>query len=221
MIGAPGIVAALVLAFLGLGELVSRGATEAFDRAVLDMFRTPGNPADPRGPAWFEEFMRDLTALGSFAGLGVLFISVVLYLLFDRKRAAAAWVTVSVLGGTGISTLLKMGYDRPRPDIAHSARVFTSSFPSGHAMLSAVTFLTLGALLARTRASRRLRIYFVTMAVALTVIVGVSRIYLGVHFPTDVLAGWCVGAAWAGFCFIVMTWLQKQGRVEAPDARDP
>lgn len=220
ILGALLLVAGLVLMFLGLGELVSRGATASFDEAVLSIFRTPGNPADPVGPAWFEEFMRDITALGSFAGLGLLFLSVVFYLLIDGKRAAALLMAVSVLGGTGISTLLKLGYDRPRPDIAETTRVFTASFPSGHAMLSAVTFLTLGVLLARTRASHRLRVYFVGMAVLLTVLVGVSRIYLGVHFPTDVLAGWCVGAAWAGLCFAVMLWLQQRGRVEQPDDRD-
>lgn len=214
------LVAGLLLGFVGLAELVTRGSTVAFDNAVLNAFRTAGDPADPIGPAWIEEMARDVTALGSFAGLGLLFISVVLYLVFTGKRSAALLMSVSVLGGVAISTLLKMSYDRPRPELTQAARVFTASFPSGHAMLSAVTFLTLGALLTRVRGKRPLRVYFMTMAVLLTVLVGLSRIYLGVHYPTDVLAGWCVGSAWAGLCFLVMVWLQQRGGVEQPDDRD-
>ncbi len=214
------LVAGLLLGFVGLAELVTRGSTVAFDNAVLNAFRTAGDPADPIGPAWVEEMARDVTALGSFAGLGLLFISVVLYLVFAGKRSAALLMSVSVLGGVAISTLLKMSYDRPRPELTQVARVFTASFPSGHAMLSAVTFLTLGALLTRVRGKRQLRVYFMTMAVLLTVLVGLSRIYLGVHYPTDVLAGWCVGSAWAGLCFLVMVWLQQRGGVEQPDDPD-
>lgn len=208
----------LTAMFLLIAILVSTGATKGFDDTLLLALRTPGNPLDPLGPPWLEELARDLTALGSFAGLGLLTLSVVLYLAIAGKRAFALLVTVSVLGGTLISTLLKMGYDRPRPELTQVARVFTASFPSGHAMLSAVTFLTLGALLTHTRANRRLRVYFIAMAVALTVLVGLSRIYLGVHFPTDVLAGWCAGAAWAGLCYVVMIYLQGRGRVEQPGA---
>jgi undecaprenyl-diphosphatase len=123
-------------------------------------------------------------------------------------------MVVAVLGGEILSTILKMAFDRPRPDIPHAARVFTASFPSGHAMLSAVTFLTLGALLTRVNADQRVKTYFMALAVFLTVIVGLSRIYLGVHYPTDVLAGWCVGAAWAILCWSGAYWLQQQGKVE-------
>jgi undecaprenyl-diphosphatase len=129
-------------------------------------------------------------------------------------------MAAAVLGGTAISSLLKMGFDRPRPDIPHAARVFTASFPSGHATLSAVTFLTLGSLLTRVTADRRVKIYFMALAVFLTVLVGVSRVYLGVHFPSDVLAGWCVGAAWAVLCWAGALWSQQRGHVEAPGRRD-
>lgn len=210
-------VAVLTAAFVAIAGLVSAGVTKGFDDALLLALREPGNPLDPLGPPWIEELARDLTALGSFAGLGLLTLSVVLYLAIAGKRAFALLVTISVLGGTLLSTLLKMGYDRPRPELTQVARVFTASFPSGHAMLSAVTFLTLGVLLTHTRANRALRIYFIAMAVALTVLVGLSRLYLGVHFPTDVLAGWCAGAAWAGLCYLAMVYLQGRGRVEQAD----
>ena len=125
---------------------------------------------------------------------------------------------MSVLGGEIIGTVLKIGFHRPRPElVAHSARVFTASFPSAHAILSAVTFLTIGALLTRAHADRRVKIYFMALAVLLTVAVGLSRVYLGVHYPTDVLAGWCVGAAWAALCWVVALWLQVRGQVE-PEA---
>jgi undecaprenyl-diphosphatase len=81
--------------------------------------------------------------------------------------------------------------------VAPVARVFTSSFPSGHATLAAVTYLTLGGLMASLHSSRRLKFYFIGLAIILTVAIGLSRVYLGVHYPTDVLAGWCIGAAWA------------------------
>jgi len=207
--------AVLIFSFGYLAVEVLEGDTAAFDRAVVLALRTSGNPADPLGPAWLEEMGRDVTALGSFAFLGFLFLSVLGYLILIRKRSAAILVTVAVIGGTAVSTLLKLGIDRARPDLFPStARVFTASFPSGHATLSAVTFLTLGALLARMHAEGRIKIYFMVLAVILTVFVGLSRLYLGVHYPTDVLAGWAVGAAWAIVCWIAAVWLQKRGTVE-------
>jgi undecaprenyl-diphosphatase len=147
----------------------------------------------------------------------VLFV-VVGYLLLVGKRAAAWLVLVAVVGGVTLNTLLKLGFNRPRPDlVAPVVRVTTASFPSGHAALSAVAYLTLGALLAQTHVSRHLRIYFMSVGILLALLVGLSRVYLGVHYPTDVLAGWCLGSAWAWACWLVMTRLQQEGRVEAPE----
>ena len=114
-----------------------------------------------------------------------------------------------------LSSGLKGLFDRPRPDLVpHAVEVYTMSFPSGHATLSAVTYLTLGALLARVQPRRRVKAYLLGVAVLLAVLIGASRVYLGVHWPTDVLAGWCVGAAWAMLCWTVATWLQRRGEVE-------
>jgi undecaprenyl-diphosphatase len=215
------VVAALVLGFGVLAEEVLEGDTAAFDEAILLAFRTPGDTADPIGPAWLEEFGRDITALGSYAFLGFLFLATVGYLLLIRKRHLAVLVGASVLGGEILSNLLKIGFSRSRPElVAHAARVFSASFPSGHSMLSAVAFLTIGALLTRVHADPRVKAYFMTLAVLLTVAVGLSRVYLGVHYPTDVLAGWCLGAAWAALCWIVALWLQARGEVE-PESGDP
>jgi undecaprenyl-diphosphatase len=220
LLGGIFLAAASLLAFGHIAEDVLEGDSTRFDQAVLLALRNPADPADPLGPAWLEEAARDITALGSYAVLGIIFFAVVAYLLLMRRRAAALWVTVAVVGGVLLSNVLKYSFDRPRPDfLAHTARVFTSSFPSGHAMLSAVTFLTLGVLLASIYNSWRLKVFFLGLAIFLTVMVGVSRIYLGVHYPTDVLAGWCVGAGWAAICWTVFHWLQQRGAVE-PAAND-
>src|SRR5690606_10092665 len=147
--------------------------------------------------------MGDLTALGSMAVLSFVTAAATGYLILTRRIGGAVLVLVSVLGGILLSTLLKIGVDRPRPDIvARLAVVHTLSFPSGHAMMSAVTYLTLGTLMAGFAVGRRTRIYIVAVAVVTTITVGLTRIYLGVHWPTDVLAGWCIGAAWAMLCWL-------------------
>ncbi|MDN3564628.1 phosphatase PAP2 family protein [Paeniroseomonas aquatica] len=214
------VVAALLLGFGMLAEEVLEGDTSAFDSAVILALRAAGNPADPIGPPWFEEMGRDVTALGSFVFLGFVLAAVVGYLMLIQKRGAALLMAVAVLGGAMVSTLLKLGFDRPRPDIVHTARVFTASFPSGHATLSAVTFLTIGALLTRLTIDGRVKVYFMGLAVFLTVMVGLSRLYLGVHYPTDVLAGWCVGSAWAILCWSGALWLQRRGTVEPAGSSD-
>jgi undecaprenyl-diphosphatase len=220
LLGGIFLAAVSLLAFGHIAEDVLEGDSTRFDQGVLLALRNSADPAYPLGPAWLEEEARDITALGSYGVLGIIFFAVIAYLLLMRRRAAALWVTVAVVGGVLLSNVLKYSFDRPRPDfLAHTARVFTSSFPSGHAMLSAVTFLTLGVLLASIYNSWRLKVFFLGLATFLMVIVGVSRIYLGVHYPTDVLAGWCVGAGWAAICWTVFHWLQQRGAVE-PAAND-
>src|SRR6185295_10548936 len=119
--------------------------------------------------------------------------------------------TIAIVGGALISTALKSGFSRLRPDLVpHADLVNSASFPSGHAMSSAVVYLTLGALLTRLRPERRLKVFLLTIAVTLTLIIGMTRVYLGVHWPTDVLAGWCLGAAWAMLCWAVALWLQRK-----------
>lgn len=206
--------AALMLGFGLLASEVVEGDTKHFDMSVLMAFRTPGNPADLVGPQWVEEMVRDITALGSYAFIVIVLVASVGYLLLVRKYALAMVLIAAELGGILMSNLLKIGFDRPRPDIEHAARVFTPSFPSGHATLAAVTFLTLGALLTRTNPDQRVKLYFIAVAVFLTVIVGSSRVYLGVHYPSDVLAGWCIGSAWAILCWAAALWLQRHGNVE-------
>ena len=212
--------AGLILIFGAIAEEVVEGDTRRLDMAVLMAMRDPANPSDRIGPPWAEEMMRDFTALGSYAFIIMIVIAAVCYLLLIRKRGLAILMASAVIGGILISNLLKTAFDRPRPDIEHAVRVFTPSFPSGHAMLSAVTFLTLGAVLTRASADWRVKLYFLVVAVLLTILVGTSRVYLGVHYPSDVVAGWCVGSAWALLCWAVALWLQARGQVEAPKSTD-
>jgi undecaprenyl-diphosphatase len=196
-----------------LAEEVLEGDTSAFDLAILSALRSQANPADPMGPAWLQEAARDVTSIGSVVFLGFVLVAGVGYLLIVHKRGLAVLMAVSVLGGELLSTILKKGFDRPRPPIPHVTQVFTASFPSGHAMLSAITFLTIGALLARANEDPRLKRYFMALAVFLTVAVGVSRVYLAVHYPTDVLAGWCIGSGWAILCWTVALWFEQNNRI--------
>ena len=203
ILGALAVAAGLVLAFGQIAEDVLEGDSAAFDRNILLALRNPADLSDPLGPPWLEEGARDITALGSYSVLSLVVGAVAVYLLMVRKRQAALWLLTSVIGGAALSTVLKIGFDRPRPDIvAHAARVFTASFPSGHAALSAVTYLTLGALLASIAPSHGQRLYFLALALLIAVVVGITRVYLGVHYPTDVLAGWCFGSAWAILCYL-------------------
>jgi undecaprenyl-diphosphatase len=191
-------IAVALLAFLAIADEVMEGETGAFDETLLLALRVPTDTHDPLGPRWLEQAAGDVTALGSVTVLALITLAAVGFLFADGKPRTALLVIASVGGGTLLSTLLKLGYDRPRPDLVpHGVEVYTASFPSGHALGAAVVFLTLGGLLSWSQPRRRIKIYILSTAVLLTILVGVSRVYLGVHWPTDVLAGWTIGAAWA------------------------
>jgi undecaprenyl-diphosphatase len=206
------VIAALLLTFGFIAGGVMEGATLKFDRYVIFAFRSSSdNFAAPVGPPWVQEMARDVTALGSFSVLGLLLVAAAGYLLLVRKRQQALLVLVAVLGGVVINSLLKLAFGRPRQDsFAAAARVFTASFPSDHAALSSIAYMILAALLARTIASRAVRVYLMAVATTIVVLIGVSRVYLGVHYPTDILAGWCIGAAWALACWSIMTPFQPR-----------
>ena len=209
------IVALSGFVFLKLAGAVTDGDTLGLDRDILLLLRNPADLSDPIGPEWLEESARDITGLGGHAILGLVTLATLAYLLLTRRRGAAWLVLVSICGAMLASALLKIGFERQRPDLVpHGVRVYTASFPSGHAMLSAATYLTLGALLARVHQQRRVRAFFLGLAVTLTVLIGCSRVYLGVHWPSDVLAGWSGGACWAATCAYVALLLQRRGQVE-------
>lgn len=203
------------LGFLAVALVVVGGDAASFDETVLLAFREDANHDDPLGSRQVEEMARDLTGLGGTAVLTGLTLVVVVAFALRRKWHLAMYVALSVAGGAIASSLLKELFDRPRPDlVAHGQEVYTASFPSGHSMLSAVTFLTLGVLLAGAQPERHMRAYVLALAILLTLVVGVSRVYLGVHWPTDVLGGWAAGAAWALACWVLARRLRRRGRIE-------
>jgi undecaprenyl-diphosphatase len=197
--------------FVELADDVLEGDTTAVDETLLLTLRTAHDATDPLGPTWVEELARDVTGLGGAGVLTILTLAAAGFLVLQRKRWLALYLLAAVASGVIVSTVLKLGFDRPRPDLVpHGQIVYTSSFPSGHSMLSAVVFLTLGALLASGQRNLRLRAYLIALAVFLSAAVGVSRVYLGVHWPTDVLAGWTAGAAWALLCWAVAVRLRRR-----------
>lgn len=220
-LAALAISALCALAFIRVAAYVAGETPGEFDVRIVTALRNPANLSDPIGPGWLEEAMRDLTALGGTIVLLIVSLAAFAFLLMTGKSHAAYVLAASVVGAIVLSQTLKLGFNRPRPDLVpHGARVYTMSFPSGHAMMSAAVYLTLAALLARTQKQARVKIFILSIAALLTLMVGASRVYLGVHWPTDVIAGWAGGAAWAIFCWSIMYWLQRRGRVEPEnDAR--
>ena len=201
--------------FLEVTDEVLEGDSRAIDEAIILWFREPGNPKNPIGPQWAAEFARDITALGGTGVLVLVTMAVAGYFWLDHRRHAFWLVILATMSGTALAYGLKSSFNRPRPDLVpHLAETFTSSFPSGHSMLSAVVYLTLGALLAQLVRKQRLRVYVLTCAVLLTGLIGFTRVYLGVHYPTDVVAGWTAGLAWAVLCMLIARFLQRKGAVE-------
>ncbi len=202
-------------AFLMLADEVMEGGTQRLDERILLALRQPGNVARPIGPAKLEESARDITALGGVTVIVLVTLAVAGFLLLDRKYADTLFVLAATGTGFAVGAVLKSIYRRPRPTIVpHLMQADYSSFPSGHSMMSAVVYLTLGALLTQVVAGRRLKAYVLAVAATVVGLVGLTRIYLGVHYPTDVLGGWCVGLVWSSLCWIIGRRLQRLGTIE-------
>lgn len=193
----------VLAAFFELATEVRAMETRKFDSFILLSMRVPGDPTDPIGDERVEEVARDLTALGGLTVLTMVSLVAFGVAAFSNRKKLGFYALGAVVLGTALTSLLKKGYNRPRPELVeHAVWVSNMSFPSGHSMMSAIVYLTLGILLARTQARTSVRVFIMAVAVTITVLVGISRIYLGVHWPTDVLAGWAVGVSWA-----VLFWL--------------
>jgi len=202
-----GIAFALFVFAKTAGEMLE-GDMREFDEGLLRLLRRADDPQRPVGPPWLVGVAKDATALGGTTVLVIVLVVVVGYLALERRYAEIALLAGASAGG---------GLARARPDVVpHLVSVGSASFPSGHSMLAVVTYLTLGALLARFASRRRTRTYCIGVSLVLALLVGVTRVYLGVHYPTDVLAGWSAGLAWALLCWLVARSLQHRGRVKAP-----
>ncbi|TWU38811.1 phosphatidylglycerophosphatase B [Novipirellula aureliae] len=203
--------------FIELTDEVLEGSTDSFDRWAVRSLRDANDPANPLGPSWLEEAGRDVTALGGVAVLLIAIASAAGFLAIIRAYRTMIMLLVSTLSGMGASLLMKSLFARPRPDfVPHLSHVYTSSFPSGHSMMAAVVYLTLATLIATVLRHYWLRFYVIAVAVGLTMLVGISRVYLGVHYPTDVLAGWSAGLVWALAC-----WLIIRGTKPRPERKSP
>lgn len=187
--------------FAEIADEVREGEHLAVEERIMHAFRE-GDPPHPIGPPWLTDVARDVTALGSVAVLTSLVLLVAGFLAFSRRFAASLFVLVASAGGLGLNNALKALFDRERPDEAFRLiEVHSLSFPSGHAMLSATIYLTLAVLLTRLVERRREKSYILGTALLLSFFVGLSRVFLGVHYPTDVVAGWAAGVAWALICW--------------------
>jgi undecaprenyl-diphosphatase len=194
----------LLLVFALLAGEVTEGGTLGLDVRILRALRTANDPSVPIGPAWLESAFLDLTALGSAAVIGLMVFAVAGFLCLQARYRTALVIVLTTISGELVGSAMKHFFMRPRPTVVpHLRDALSSSFPSGHAMDSAIVYLTLGALLMRVVDRRGTKLYCLAMALLLTLLVGVSRVYLGVHYPTDVIGGWILGFAWASVCWLI------------------
>ena len=195
---------------LHIAEEILEGDVFASDRAILLALRDPADLSRPIGPAWLRQAAIDVTALGGFTLLWTFGFAGVVYLLMRKRRAEAGWIAASLIGSALINSGLKSVFHRARPDVVpHLAEVSTASFPSGHAMSAAAVYLTLGVMLAETDPRLMGRVFIMGFMTLLSVAIGCTRIYLGVHWPSDVVAGWCFGATWALIVFAANRWMRR------------
>ena len=205
------VILALIWIFATLAGEVMEGDTRQFDEWVLGALRQRADPGQLRGPTWLASGAQDLTALGSPTVLGLTVLAVTGYLFLHGLYRNGMFIFVASVGGWVLNWLLKAVFARSRPDIVpHLREVVSSSFPSGHALTSAAVYLTLGALLMRIAEGRLAKYYCIAIAMLLTFLVGSSRVFLGVHYPTDVVAGWLIGMSWALLCWVVERTLERR-----------
>jgi undecaprenyl-diphosphatase len=201
----------LIWVFLSLAGEVTEGDTEAFDVKILQALRSDTDPSKPVGPEWMKSALLDLTAIGGPFVLGLVVFAVTGFLLLQTRYRTALLVLITAISGEMLSMALKQTFNRPRPTVVdHLREAYSTSFPSGHAMQSAIIYLTLGAILMRVAERRLTKLFCLGMAILVTALVGISRVYLGVHYPTDVLAGWTIGFAWASTCWLVAQHFEVQ-----------
>ena len=206
---------AIALALIMLAGLAVDRWPFAWDRAVIVAVRDWG------GPGWLKHAAIDITALGGGTVLTIVVVSAAGFLIVQKHVATAFGTVVAVISGAMIVNFAKFEIARPRPALVeHYVVVTNMSFPSGHAANSAITYLTLAAVAGQIASGRAVRTYMLGVAVLLVGAVGTSRVILGVHWPSDVLAGWCFGTLWALGWWIAMAKARESfAPLSDPDAR--
>jgi undecaprenyl-diphosphatase len=204
------------LGFILIAFLVTRGSTDYFDMRVLRSLRNCSDLTRPRGPEWLFEFMKDITSLGGSTVVFLITFFVIGYYILQKRYSMMLLALVAVIGGALIDLELKEIFSRVRPQI-FSGFILEKSFgfPSGHSMMATIIYLSLAALIARLQVRRRDKIYIISVAVFLSFMIGISRIYLGVHYPTDVIGGWSLGLAWAAFCWFVAWYISNKRSIKS------
>ena len=215
------VVTAGIAVFADLAGDMREGDGQAFDQTILSAMRPHADLSDALGPWWLEEAAADLTSLGGIAVLTLFATIVILFLFLQRKRLSALLLLIGLGGGVMLSEGLKSVFERDRPPQVYQAvDTINASFPSGHALLSAVFYLSIAVMLTRAFPRRRIKAYVLGVGVVLTLIVGMTRIYLGAHWATDVLAGWSVGAAWAMTLWLIAYAIQRRQAVHHAGLQD-
>jgi undecaprenyl-diphosphatase len=203
-----------LLTFREIAVAVGSGGAHAFDEAVYQALRPTESTEHSLAVAWANIAANDFSAMGSVSVLAFIVVMVCGLFLCLRRRAEAVLLMVASGGGLALANLLKDLFHQSRPPLSPEAAAgLNASFPSGHAMLSATVYQTLGALIGQFAERRLVRRYVIGVAILLSLMIGLSRIYLGLHWTTDVLGGWCVGAAWAlGWRAVVLCWRRLPSR---------
>ncbi len=184
--------------FAVVALLVVTGRSEAFDAAGLRLWREGPGLAVPHGPAWLLEAVRDFTGLGGVLLRHLAALGAIVALLFLKLRREAVLLGSTVISGWLVGTGLKALFARPRPEIVpHLMDAGGNSFPSGHSFNAAVVYMGLALAFAAISPRRGVRWTVIGCAFALTLLIALSRVWLGVHYPSDVIAGWLGGAGWA------------------------
>lgn len=218
-VGAFFVVVLGVVFFVELADDMTEGDGRAFDQAVLHWMQPVAG--QPRGPWWLHEAATDITSLGGVAVLTLFALIAVVFLLIQKKRLSALLLVVGLAGGVALSEGLKAVFERERPPVAYQAvETLNASFPSGHALLSTVFYLSLGVMLTRAFPQRRLKAFVLGAALVIAMLIGLTRVYLGAHWASDVLAGWSVGAAWAMALWLAAYAVARHQKVHLARLRD-
>jgi len=213
------IIALGVMTFVEVADDMTEADGQMFDQAVLHWLQPVAG--QPRGPWWLQEAAADLTSLGGISVLTLFAVIAFSFLLIQRKRLSALLLVVGLIGGVGLSEGLKALFERARPPVAYQAvETLNASFPSGHALLSTVFYLTLGVMLTRAFPKKRLKAFVLGSAMLIALLIGLTRVYLGAHWASDVIAGWCAGAAWAMALWLVAYAIERRQVVHHAKLQD-